>query len=84
MVRPESPITPPSEEGSTGLQPLAYLCTCLTPSTEPTISSDAPLDEEQISRNVQALKNRLRGKGKRRGIARIDSGSGKDSHNASE
>ncbi|KAG6832700.1 hypothetical protein H0H92_012272 [Tricholoma furcatifolium] len=38
-------------------------------STIPSLSSDAPHDEQQIARNVQALKNRLRGRGGRRGGA---------------
>ncbi|KAF8654180.1 hypothetical protein AX16_003709 [Volvariella volvacea WC 439] len=43
--------------------------------TDPTISTDSPLDEQQIAKNVQALKNRLRGKGVRRGVkvGRVDS-----------
>ncbi|KAH9946210.1 signal recognition particle binding protein [Epithele typhae] len=39
-------------------------------------------DEEQIARNVHALKNRLRGRGgqtSRRGRGRVDAGSGRDS-----
>ncbi|EDR10990.1 uncharacterized protein LACBIDRAFT_316059 [Laccaria bicolor S238N-H82] len=36
-------------------------------STTPTIAVDASQDEQQIARNVQALKNRLRGRGGRRG-----------------
>ncbi|KAF8636743.1 hypothetical protein AX17_003546 [Amanita inopinata Kibby_2008] len=36
-------------------------------STEPTINPDLPNDEEQIARRVEALKNRLRGQGRRRG-----------------
>ncbi|KAI5124344.1 hypothetical protein M0805_008951 [Coniferiporia weirii] len=71
-VRPapriEPPITPPSDDAS----------------TEPAIQSDAPVDEEQIALNVQALKNRLRGKGRRRGVGRVDSGSGRDSLPASD
>lgn len=47
---------------------------------DPTVDTDTAQDEEQISRNVQALKNRLRGKGRRRGMARLESGSGRDSH----
>ncbi|KAJ7074243.1 signal recognition particle binding protein [Mycena amicta] len=44
--------------------------------TLPTQPSDTPLDEQQIARNVQALKNRLRGRGgKRPGkVVRMDSG----------
>ncbi|KAF7295310.1 Signal recognition particle binding protein [Mycena indigotica] len=50
--------------------------------TQPTQASDTPLDEQQIARNVQALKNRLRGRGGKRGgrgPSRMDSGSGRDS-----
>ncbi|KAL0070640.1 hypothetical protein AAF712_002483 [Marasmius tenuissimus] len=55
------------------------------PSDDPDIvSSDAPQDEQQIARNVQALKNRLRGRGGRRGgrgggRTFSDAGSGRDS-----
>ena len=48
---------------------------------------DMPLDEQQISRNVQALKNRLRGRGGRRGgrgMGRADPGTGRDVHLDSE
>ncbi|KAI0831167.1 signal recognition particle binding protein [Trametes gibbosa] len=48
----------------------------------PSQSSSDVLDEEQIARNVQALKNRLRGRGgqpARRGRGRADVGSGRDS-----
>jgi len=42
-----------------------------TPSNEqdtaPSLNPDAPQDEQQIARKVQALKNRLRGRGGRRG-----------------
>ncbi|KAF8969901.1 signal recognition particle binding protein [Flammula alnicola] len=45
--------------------------TCSPPSDEhdtaPTINPDTPQDEQQIARNVQALKSRLRGRGGRRG-----------------
>ncbi|KAF5391720.1 hypothetical protein D9757_001772 [Collybiopsis confluens] len=51
-------------------------------STEPTQSDDATQDEQQIARNVQALKARLRGRGGRRGgrpaMRSFDSGSGRD------
>ncbi|KAF5386774.1 hypothetical protein D9615_001663 [Tricholomella constricta] len=49
-------------------------------STAPSLSSDAPHDEQQIARNVQALKNRLRGRGGRRGggVSRTASRSGVD------
>ncbi|KAF8184914.1 signal recognition particle, alpha subunit, N-terminal-domain-containing protein [Mycena galopus ATCC 62051] len=68
VVRPlvEESSTPPSEESE----------------TLPTQSSDAPQDEQQIARNVQALKNRLRGRGGKRGGrggGRSDAGSGRDS-----
>ena len=33
----------------------------------PSLNPDAPQDEQQIARNVQALKSRLRGRGGRRG-----------------
>ena len=76
-------VTPPSDDASIGqsLDPLAKkdLYTCL----EPTHVSENPLDEEQIARNVQALKNRLRGNGRRRGSSRFESG-GRDSFPASE
>ena len=47
------------------------------------------VDEQQIARNVQALKNRLRGRGGARtagrgGRTRGDPGSGRDSHTNSE
>ncbi|PPQ99117.1 hypothetical protein CVT26_014367 [Gymnopilus dilepis] len=59
-------ITPPSDDQETA----------------PTVDPDAPQDEEQIARNVQSLKNRLRGRGGRRGPrgrGRVDAGSGRDS-----
>lgn len=55
--------------------------------TVPTESPDVPQDEQQIARSVQALKERLRGRGGRRGgrgISRVQSGSGRDSHPAAE
>ncbi|KAF8558467.1 P-loop containing nucleoside triphosphate hydrolase protein [Imleria badia] len=51
-------------------------------STLPSESPDVPQDEQQIARNVQALKVRLRGRGGRRGgrgISRVEPGSGRDS-----
>ncbi|KAJ6500475.1 signal recognition particle, alpha subunit, N-terminal-domain-containing protein [Mycena sanguinolenta] len=68
VVRPtvEESSSPPSEESE----------------TLPTQSSDAPQDEQQIARNVQALKNRLRARGGKRGGrggGRADTGSGRDS-----
>ncbi|EJD05749.1 P-loop containing nucleoside triphosphate hydrolase protein [Fomitiporia mediterranea MF3/22] len=69
-------------------RPVGRVGASITPpsddATEPAISPETPLDEEQISRNVQALKNRLRGKGRRRGVGRVDSGSGRDSLHASD
>ncbi|KAF5372964.1 hypothetical protein D9758_001682 [Tetrapyrgos nigripes] len=68
-MRSEPPvnITPPSDD-----QSLA-----------PTQSPDTPQDEQQIARNVQALKDRLRGRGGRRGGRSggrfSDAGSGRDS-----
>ncbi|KAJ3556901.1 hypothetical protein NM688_g1770 [Phlebia brevispora] len=59
-------ITPPSDDAS----------------TIPSQSGATTVDEEQIARNVQALKNRLRGRGGRggrRGPGRGDGGSGRDS-----
>lgn len=35
--------------------------------SDPTVDVDAPKDEQQIARNLQTLKNRLRGRGGRRG-----------------
>ncbi|KAJ3728749.1 signal recognition particle binding protein [Lentinula raphanica] len=56
--------------------------------TEPTQSEDNTQDEQQIARNVQALKARLRGRGGRRGgrplMRSLDSGSGRDSVNNSD
>lgn len=55
--------------------------------TVPSQSGDNVLDEEHIARNVQALKNRLRGRGGqpgRRGRGRADVGSGRDSLPGSE
>ncbi|KAI0670509.1 P-loop containing nucleoside triphosphate hydrolase protein [Trametes maxima] len=68
VARPVVEVTPPAEESA----------------TLPSRSSDNVLDEEQIARNVQALKSRLRGRGgqaARRGRGRgdIGSGSGRDS-----
>lgn len=39
----------------------------LMPLSEPTVNPDLPSDEQQIARKVEALKNRLRGQGRRRG-----------------
>ncbi|KIM87558.1 hypothetical protein PILCRDRAFT_63420 [Piloderma croceum F 1598] len=52
-------------------------------STVPSQPMDTPVDEQQIARNVQALKNRLRGRGVKRGgrgMGRMDMGSGRDTH----
>ncbi|KAF9458645.1 signal recognition particle binding protein [Collybia nuda] len=51
-------------------------------STIPSLALDAADDEQQIARNVQALKNRLRGRGVRRGGrvgGRVETGNGRDS-----
>ncbi|KAF9453296.1 signal recognition particle binding protein [Macrolepiota fuliginosa MF-IS2] len=48
---PKSIETPPSDDQS----------------TEPSVDVDAPRDEQQITRNLEALKSRLRGRGGRRG-----------------
>ncbi|TFK88673.1 signal recognition particle binding protein [Polyporus arcularius HHB13444] len=64
-------VTPPAEDTS----------------TIPSQSNAEVQDEEQIARNVQALKNRLRGRGgqaSRRGRGRTDVGSGRDSLPASD
>jgi len=54
----------------------------------PAESHPGTVDEQQIARNVQALKGRLRGRGKVRaaGRGRVhgDPGSGRDSHPNSE
>lgn len=58
-----------------------------TLSVAPSHSNADVLDEEQIARNVQALKNRLRGRGGRpgrQGQSRPDTGSGRDSLPGSE
>ncbi|KAJ7702343.1 signal recognition particle binding protein [Mycena rosella] len=66
-------VRPPVEDSSPPSEDLETL---------PTQSSDAPQDEQQIARNVQALKNRLRGRGGKRGgrgPGRADTGSGRES-----
>ena len=86
--QPES-ISPPSDDAETGR---AIFLNILTPNqcifiTAPTISSDTPTDEQQIARNVQALKSRLRGRGGRRGGrggGRVETGSGRESNAESE
>lgn len=45
--------------------PLCY--EILPPYSVPSLNPDTPQDEQKIARNVQALKNRLRGRGGRRG-----------------
>jgi len=53
----------------------------------PSESPNVPQDEQQIARNVQALKDRLRGRGGRRGgrgMSRVESGSGRDGIPTSE
>ncbi|KJA18586.1 hypothetical protein HYPSUDRAFT_45131 [Hypholoma sublateritium FD-334 SS-4] len=72
----------------TNVRPLIETCT--PPSAEetdtaPSINPDAPQDEQQIARNVQALKNRLRGRGgRRRGPGRADIMSAKETHAESD
>ncbi|EJF65737.1 signal recognition particle binding protein [Dichomitus squalens LYAD-421 SS1] len=64
--RPALDVTPPSDDVD----------------TVPAVSNADVQDEEQIARNVQALKNRLRGRGGqagRRGRSRTDVGSGRES-----
>ena len=59
----------------------------LTSVLVPSQSGATTIDEEQIARNVQALKNRLRGRGGRagrRGPGRGETGSGRDSLPTSE
>ncbi|KAI9064297.1 signal recognition particle binding protein [Trametes sanguinea] len=71
VMRPAVEVTPPAEDIN----------------TLPTQSDDNVLDEERIARNVQALKNRLRGRGAqpaRRGRGRAEAGSGRDSLPGSE
>ncbi|KAG5645902.1 hypothetical protein DXG03_005049 [Asterophora parasitica] len=60
---------------------LIMLSEGLSGHADPSLASDAPYDEQQIARNVQALKNRLRGRGGRRGggPSRAVSRSGVDS-----
>ncbi|KAG6379125.1 SRP54-type protein [Boletus reticuloceps] len=76
-----------AQERKSRLRPVTYAepSTPSPPSddlgTLPSESPDVPQDEQQIARNVQALKDRLRGRGGRRGgrgISRVDSGSGRD------
>jgi len=82
-----------TQERRSRLKPAASRSTVETsppsddPSTVPSQSVDDQLDEEKIARNVQALKNRLRGRGGVRrasGRLRVDSGSGRDSHPGSD
>ncbi|KAI8998762.1 P-loop containing nucleoside triphosphate hydrolase protein [Trametes punicea] len=71
VIRTAAEVSPPAEDIS----------------TIPTQSDDNVLDEERIARNVQALKNRLRGRGAqpvRRGRGRADVASGRDSHPGSD
>ena len=82
-------VTPPEEDINIGelLHIGFFLPVMSNDSTVPSQSSDNVLDEEQIARNVQALKNRLRGRGGppgRRGRGRADVGNGRDSLPGSE
>ncbi|KAI0282196.1 P-loop containing nucleoside triphosphate hydrolase protein [Russula aff. rugulosa BPL654] len=82
-----------AEDRKSRLRPTARPPTTPSPSSS---DVDAPsaeshpgtVDEQQIARNVEALKNRLRGRGGARaagrGRARGDPGSGRDSHPNSE
>jgi signal recognition particle receptor subunit alpha len=80
--------TPPSDDVGTGiLEQIPKACIPIDILSVPSQPVDAPLDEQQIARNVQALKNRLRGRGGRgggRGVRRTDSGNGRDTHPDSE
>ncbi|KAI0273799.1 P-loop containing nucleoside triphosphate hydrolase protein [Gloeopeniophorella convolvens] len=82
-----------AEDRKSRLRPVARgLAPPLTPSpgssdveTAPTESPSGTVDEQQIARNVQALKNRLRGRGGARGggrggRARVESGSERESY----
>ncbi|TFK42745.1 signal recognition particle binding protein [Crucibulum laeve] len=77
--------TPPSDDQGTGrcCSFVAFIYSHAF-AAEPSNNSDAPQDEQLIARNVQALKNRLRGRGGARRGGRstriVDSGSGRDSH----
>ncbi|PCH38272.1 signal recognition particle binding protein [Wolfiporia cocos MD-104 SS10] len=65
-IRPAAEPSPPSDDSS----------------TIPSQSNAVAVDEQQIARNVEALRNRLRGRGGRtgrRGPARGDTSSGRDS-----
>ena len=81
-------VTPPSDDNATGnLSYLYDFWASLTLSLDPALSSDVPLDAEQIAKNVHNLKSRARGRGRGRGrggLMRTDSGSGRDSPHASE
>ena len=80
--------TPPSDDVSTGIyNPSATAYIHIDILLVPSQPVDTPLDEQQIARNVQALKNRLRGRGVKRGsrgAGRMDVGSGRDTHPDSE
>jgi hypothetical protein len=80
--------TPPSDDVSTGIpKPFATANIHIDILPVPSQPMDTPLDEQQIARNVQALKNRLRGRGVKRGsrgVGRTDVGSGRDTHPDSE
>jgi len=82
--------TPPSDDPSTGMPLICLICDNVNNfGAVPSQSEDNATDEQKIARNVQALKNRLRGRGGRRAIGRggtqrFDSGSGRDSHPGSE
>jgi hypothetical protein len=81
-VQPQSEVTPPTSDNDTGIFLLVYFwwnsgihCYYIVPSLSP----EAPTDEQQIALNVQVLKNRLRGRGGRRGGRGGRSMSGRES-----
>ena len=85
------PLTPSSGSSDVDAR-LYYVVFASLPLIVFAAPPDHPLgtvDEQQIARNVQALKNRLRGRGGARvagrgGGTRGDTGSGRDSHPNSE
>lgn len=59
--------TPPSDDQSTRAYYISQHPKINSSLSVPSQATDEPLDEQQIARNVQALKARLRGRGGRRG-----------------
>ena len=79
---PFLPLTTQTQVSQIMFNMCSYAHSLPAPSVSPAV-----VDEQQISRNVQALKNRLRGRGGRRGgkaASRTESGSGRESHPGSE